>query len=146
MNKAALDLNRIADFQQDQARQSKADLDSKRLDWCEANLESAGWRGARVLIHDHAGTPASASTFRRAIDVAIENVPPAIGGLDRIDHGVEPATSPALDLTALRYQALIDLVTGKHAQQFLTEMCWDGSAPTLKQLEAKLDKMIEATR
>jgi hypothetical protein len=146
MNKAALDVNRIADFQQDQARQSKSDLDTKRLDWCEANLNSAGWSGARVVIHDHAGTPTNAASFRRAIDVAMENVPPVLGGLVRIDKGIDAATSPGLDMTALRYQALIDLVTGKDAQQFLTDMCWDGSAPTRKQLEAKLDKMIEAAR
>ena len=53
---------------------------------------------------------------------------------------------PPHALTALRYSALINLVTGKHAQQFLSEMCWDGSAPTRKQLEAKLDKMIEVTQ
>lgn len=62
------------------------------------------------------------------------------------DFQQEQTRQSNCDLIALRYEALLNLVTGKHAQQFLTEMCWDGSAPTRKQLEAKLDKMIEAAR
>lgn len=146
MSNAALDVIQIAEFQRQQVQHSRNDADSARLDWCEANLDSVGWRGARVLIHDHAGTPASAATFRRAVDVAMEQVAPKLGDVTRIDSGVGSPASPVVDLTALRYEALIELVTGKHAQQFLTEMCWDGSAPSRKQLEAKLDKMIEAAR
>lgn len=59
---------------------------------------------------------------------------------------MNPPGAPTAGITTLRYEALINLVTGKHAQQFLAEMCWDGSAPTRKQLEAKLDKMIEVTQ
>ncbi|WP_041742297.1 hypothetical protein [Collimonas fungivorans] len=49
------------------------------------------------------------------------------------------------DQTSRRYQALIGLVTGRHAQQFLADMSWDGRAPTQHELEAHLDKMIGAT-
>ncbi|AMP15516.1 hypothetical protein [Collimonas pratensis] len=76
----------------------------------------------------------------------MERTPIKLGDVASINGATTVPAAPAIDLTALRYEALIDLVTGKHAQQFLTEMCWDGSAPSRKQLEAKLDKMIEATR
>jgi hypothetical protein len=137
------DRNQVAAFQEEQARQSKSDLDTARINWCEANLNNFGWVGTRVVICDHAGTADSAATFRRVVDVAMERISPKLGDSARIDH---VTATGLLDLTTLRYQMLVKLVTGKHAQQFLTEMCWDGSAPTQKQLEAKLDKMIEATR
>ncbi|MFJ2989985.1 hypothetical protein ACIPF8_19130 [Collimonas sp. NPDC087041] len=106
------------------------------------------WVGTRIVIRDHAGTSSDAATLRRAIDVARQRAATSLGDVVRIDHrqSVDAFNSPAIDLTALRYETLINLVTGKHAQQFLTEMCWDGSAPTRKQLEAKLDKMIEEAR
>jgi len=137
------DRNQVVTFQEEQARQSKSDLDTARINWCEENLNHFGWMGTRVVICDHAGTTDSAATFRCVVDVAMERISPKLGDSARIDH---VTTSVLLDLTTLRYQMLVKLVTGKHAQQFLTEMCWDGSAPTQKQLEAKLDKMIEATR
>jgi hypothetical protein len=142
MRNATLDVTHIAEFQRKQVQHARNETDTARLDWCEENLVSFGWHSARAIINDHAGTPSSASTFRRAVDVAMEQAAPKLGDTSR----TELSASPAVDLTAIRYEALIGLVTGKHAQQFLTEMCWDGSAPTQKQLEAKLDKMIEATR
>ncbi|HWW07745.1 hypothetical protein [Collimonas sp.] len=146
MSNAASDITQIAEFQRQQVLHSRNDADTARLDWCEANLNHVGWIGTRVVIEDHAGVSETAATFRRAIDVAMERAPFKLGDVSSIaGHATAPA-APAIDLTALRYEALIDLVTGKHAQQFLTEMCWDGSAPSRKQLEGKLDKMIKAAR
>ncbi|WP_211475123.1 hypothetical protein [Collimonas humicola] len=146
MSNAALDVTQIAEFQRQQVQHSRNEADTARLDWCEANLNHFGWIGTRVVIEDRAGTSECAATFRRALDIAIERAPLRLGELSRIDRGIAPPAGPSVDLTALRYEALIDLVTGKHAQQFLTEMCWDGSAPTRKQLEVKLDQMIKAAR
>ncbi|WP_211474802.1 hypothetical protein [Collimonas humicola] len=146
MSNATLDVTQIAEFQRQQVQHSRNEADTARLDWCEANLNHFGWIGTRVVIEDHAGVPDSAATFRRAVDVAMERAPFSLGDVSRIDGRVAGPAAATVDLTALRYEALTDLVTGKHAQQFLTEMCWDGSAPTRKQLEAKLDKMIEAAR
>lgn len=146
MGNAALDVTQIAEFQRQQVQHSRSDADTARLDWCEANLNHFGWIGTRVVIEDHAGTSETAATFRRVLDVAMERAPIKLGDAASIDGRVAAPAFPAVDLTALRYEALLDLVTGKHAQQFLTEMCWDGSAPSRKQLEAKLDKIIEAAR
>jgi hypothetical protein len=139
---------RIVDFHREQAHHSRSDLDTTRLDWCEANLNHFGWIGTRVVIEDHAGVSDSAATFRRAIDVAMARAPLQLGDIARIEHCSTSGSpnSSAIDLTALRYKVLVDLVTGKDAQQFLTDMCWDGHAPTPKHLEAKLDKMIAAAR
>jgi hypothetical protein len=146
MGNAALDVTQIAEFKRQQVLYSRNDADTARLDWCEANLNHVGWIGTRIVIETHAGVSDSAATFRRAVDIAMERAPNLLGEVSRIDGRVAAPAAPAVDLTALRYEALIDLVTGKHAQQFLTEMCWDGSAPTRKQLEAELDKTIEAAR
>lgn len=148
MSSAAMDVTQIADFQRQQVQHSRNETDTARLDWCEANLNHFGWIGTHVVIEDHAGISESAETFRRAVDVAMERASLQLIGIAQIDHcpTSDSHSSPAIDLTVLRYRALVDLVTGKDAQQFLTDMCWDGHAPTSKNLEAKLDKMIEAAR
>jgi hypothetical protein len=125
---------------------SKGSLDTARMDWCEANLNHLGWIGNRAVICDHVGVADSARGVRKVIDKAMARITPASRIDDQEQFCVASASinHPSAELIANRYRALLQLVTGKHARDFLQELCWDGSTPTQEKLEAQLDKMIEA--